>query len=134
MALNIGVVGYSAQSFNEAKAKKLLSEAFDTVTSEHSGSPCVVSGLTSVGISELAYKEADSRGWKTVGIACKKATEYELYDVDEYELVGENWGDESGYFLSKLDVLIRVGGGSQAVAETNDAKRRRNLAVYEYEL
>lgn len=132
--LKIGVVGYSTEDFDIQTARQQLNAALDIVTEEHSGEPCVISGLTNLGVPRLAYEEADARGWKTVGIACKKATNYEFYDVDEYELIGDDWGDESGYFLSKLDVLIRVGGGSQSVAEANDAKRRRNLAVYEYEL
>lgn len=131
--LRIGVVGYSATDFNERKAKKLVKNGFDSVLDNHSGTPCVVSGLTNIGIPKIAYKEASNRGWKTAGVACNKAEDYETYPVDEKTIVGSDWGDESDEFLSQIDVLIRVGGGDQATEETRRASSE-GIEVYEYDL
>jgi hypothetical protein len=131
--LRIGVVGYSATDFNERKAKKLVKKGFDSVLDNHSGTPCVVSGLTNIGIPKIAYKEASNRGWKTAGVACNKAEDYETYPVDEKTIVGSDWGDESDEFLSQIDVLIRVGGGDQAIEETEHASSK-GIEVYEYDL
>ena len=131
--LRIGVVGYSATEFNEQKAKKLLTTGFDTILSSHNGPVCVVSGLTAIGIPKLAYEQADARGWRTAGVACSKAEEYETYPVGETTIVGSNWGDESDEFLTQIDVLLRVGGGEQAIEETKHAVSE-GIDVYEYEL
>jgi len=89
--------------------------------------------LTDTGIPALAYREAVSRNWRTVGVACLKARQYACFPVDKTIIVGEEWGDESATFLDSLDVLIKVGGGKQAIAETNAFKERRK-PVLEYQL
>lgn len=130
--LNIGVVGYSSSNFNESKAVVQIEKAFNEVVSEHSGEPRIISGLTALGIPKLAYQEADARGWKTVGLACEKAFDSELYPVDKQIIIGEEWGDESSRFIDETDVLIRVGGGNQAHEECEKAKKR-GIPTYEYE-
>lgn len=132
--ISVGVIGYSEQDFNRGKAKQHLSDAFDKVQEEFSGNPTIVSGLTNLGIPKLAYQEATNRGWSTVGIACKKAEEYELYPVDKTIInrdEWEEWGDESDAFLSRINVLIRVGGGSQTKDEIAKARNRGIKVVYE---
>lgn len=131
--LRIGVVGYSTTDFDETRAANLINKAFDRVTNEHSGDPCVVSGLSDKGIPKLAYNEADNRSWKTAGVACNKIENYEEYPVDERTIVGSEWGDESEEFLSQIDVLIRVGGGTQAITEAKKASNK-NIELYEYNL
>ncbi|MFH1840303.1 MAG: hypothetical protein ABH849_04090 [Nanoarchaeota archaeon] len=83
--LRLGVVGYCPPTkFDEKKALKNLREAYDQVEldfPEHEIT--VVSGLTNAGVLRLAYEEARRRGWRTAGIACKKAT-YE-YDLPKLE-------------------------------------------------
>ena len=76
-----------------------------------------MSGLTNLGVPRIAYEEAIKLGLRTVGIACKQAEQYECFPCDEVILVGDNWGDESRAFLASIDVLLRVGGGKQSVAE-----------------
>lgn len=134
-SLNVGVIGYSEQDFNRGKARRHLSDAFDKIQEEFLENPTVVSGLTNLGIPKLAYQEATNRGWRTVGIACKKAEEYELYPVDETIIKDEweEWGDESDAFLSRINVLIRVGGGSQAKDEIAKARNRGIKVIYEGE-
>ena len=121
--LRVGVVGYSGQKFDENKAKAYLHAAFEKIHQQYPHSIIVVvSGLTDIGIPALAYREAKSRGWLTAGIACSKAEnkeKYTCYDVNYKEIVGSNWGDESGAFLNSIDILVRVGGGPQTKNETN---------------
>lgn len=131
---NIGVVGYSGGKFNEEVAKALLAIALDVVEEEHKDKEYnLVSGWTKMGVPALAYELADKRGWKTTGIACKKAYENELYPVDESKVVGSEWGDESETFLDSIDILIRIGGGEQSKNEVKIAEKR-NIPVYEYDL
>ncbi len=132
--LKIGVVGYSAQKFDESEAEIMIQDAFDVLQGLYgSKSFAVVSGLTDLGIPATAYKEASERGWRTVGIACSKAAEYDCFPVDEEILVGDEWGDESPTFLDSIDVLVRVGGGNQSMRETAEMKSR-GKHVIEYEL
>ena len=129
--LRIGVVGYCPPTkFDESKALIFIKDAFDKLEKLYNGhEKSVVSGLTNVGIPRLAYEEAKRRNWETVGIACKKTDEYERFPVDLEIVTGENWGDESPRFLRSIDVLVRVGGGKQALDETNEAKKRGKIVL-----
>ena len=111
--VRIGVVGYCPPSrFDKAEAMRMIKDAYDKIGLQNPDAPKkVVSGLTNVGVLALAYKEAIVRGWKTAGIACSKANEYECFPVDEKVIVGNEWGEESQTFLNSIDVLVRVGGG-----------------------
>jgi hypothetical protein len=81
----------------------------------------------------LAYRIAAQRGWRTSGIACSKATDYDCFPVNEKKIVGANWGDESETFLRECDVIVRVGGGKQSLAEVAQFKSRGGTA-YEFNL
>ena len=135
--MKIGVVGYSGAKFNENKARSIIRKAYDLVETYHTtypdGNYVVVSGLTDMGIPALAYREAVKRNWGTMGVACKKAYENELFPVDHKVISGEEWGDESEVFLFNIDLLIRVGGGPQSLEETQKAKDM-GIEVYEYDL
>lgn len=134
MMKNIGVVGYCGGKFNKAVGKALLAIAFDIVEEEHKAPKYnLVSGWTNMGIPALAYELADKRGWKTTGIACKKAYENELYPVDESKVVGNEWGDESETFIDFINVLIRIGGGDQSKEEVAMAQEK-GIPIYEYDL
>jgi hypothetical protein len=118
-SLAIGVVGYSRQHFDRNLARALIQVAYDKAVCafpDHEAI-AVVSGYTNIGIPALAYEEAKNRGWRTVGIACKKGKDHPLFEVDEGAFVGDNWGDESGTFLEACNVLIRIGGGEQSHSE-----------------
>lgn len=129
----VGVVGYFSQKFDKKKAAKLISKAFDEVEKDNKDRQFeCVSGLSNAGIIAIAYKEAVSRGWKTVGVACEKA-HGDLFPVDKKILVGKDWGDESKTFVNMLDCLVRIGGGEQSLAETKMAKDK-NIKVIEFEL
>jgi hypothetical protein len=131
---NIGVVGYSSQDFDEKIAKILIYKCFDEAEEYADNEEiAVVSGLTNLGIPKLAYEEASERGWKTIGVACKKAEEYDLFEVDETFIVGGEWGDEREKFLSMLDFLVRVGGGKQSLEEVKIAKEK-GIKTIEVEL
>lgn len=130
--LKIGVVGYSAQRFDETEACQALDRLFDQA-SDGRRDVTVVSGLTDLGIPALAYRIAAQRGWRTSGIACSKATDYDCFPVNEKKIVGTNWGDESETFLRECDVIVRVGGGEQSFAEAAQFKARGGV-VYEFDL
>lgn len=134
MSVSIGVVGYSQQSFDEGEARKTISEAFDEVVADTRNEEYeVVSGYTALGVPRIAYEVAEDYGWKTVGLACEKATNFETYPVDESVLVGTEWGDESERLIQRIDVLVRVGGGRQAEEEVQLAKDA-GVRVLEYDL
>lgn len=127
-------MGYSTQKFDESEAIRMIKDAFEKIDSAYAGKPkAVISGLTDIGIPALAYREAVSRTWRTVGVACSKAKEYVCFPVDEEILVGNDWGDESSAFLKSLDVLVRIGGVKQAMSETAEFCER-GLPVFEYDL
>lgn len=132
--LRIGVTGYSAQKFDSDEAQRMLREAYDQIDARYPDKrKAVVSGLTDLGVPALAYREATRRGWRTVGIACSKASEYPCYPVDERIIEGNEWGQESPRFLSTLEILVRVGGGGQAKRETAETKTM-GKPVIEYDL
>lgn len=58
-----------------------------------------------------------------MGIACKLAKEYECFPCDSVMIVGNNWGDESGRFLDKIEELFCYGGGDQTKNEAHKAKQ-----------
>lgn len=130
--LNVGVVGFSGQKFDEKMARAFIDKAFDLLDNEDKDI-CVISGLTYVGIPAIAYDVAKERGYKTIGVACSKAKEYECFDVDEKYIEGEEWGDESEKFLSMLDVMIKVGGGKQSEEEVKKFKES-GKPVIEFDL
>ncbi|NEO31994.1 MAG: hypothetical protein F6K36_16470 [Symploca sp. SIO3C6] len=132
--MRIGVVGYSKQIFEADIAQSLIQQAFDAIAMKKNIEVIeVVSGLTQLGIPALAYQEAVRRGWKTVGVACRKALDYRCFPVDQRIIVGRNWGDESQTFLDMIDVLLRFGGGQQAHFECLLAQEQ-GKQVIEFEL
>ncbi|MBU1151945.1 hypothetical protein KJ632_03925 [Patescibacteria group bacterium] len=132
---NFGVVGYCPPShFDEDEAKIMINKGFDQISTNHPDAEInIVSGLTNVGVLAIAYEEAQKRGWKTSGIACKKAEEYPLFPVDDKKIVGENWGDESQTFINSIDGILRVGGGPQSKQEVR-LVREKGGEVIEFEL
>jgi hypothetical protein len=113
--MEIGVIGYSAQKFDEEQAKKLILLGLEKVKAKKGDH--LVSGLTNLGIPKLAYEIATNMGLITVGIACKLANDYDLFPVDIKIIKGDKWGDESETFLNYIDTLIKVGGGPQSEKE-----------------
>lgn len=85
--------------------------------------------MTNIGIPALAYQEAIKRNWKTIGIACTKASEYDLFPVDKKIIIGNEWGDESETFIDSIDILIRIGGGKQSLKETEIFKTLNKLVI-----
>jgi len=132
---NLGVVGYCPPSrYMEDEARRMVNEGFDQVATKHPDEEInVVSGLTHVGVLGIAYEEAQKRGWKTTGIACKKAEDYPLFPVDEKQIVGKNWGDESETFIDSIDGILRVGGGPQSKREVAMVEEKGG-EVIEFEL
>jgi hypothetical protein len=133
--LKVGVVGYCPPTlFDEDKALTMIQDAYNKVAEQFCDCKIViVSGLTNVGVLKIAYKEATKRGWRTVGIACERAQEHELYPVDEKLIVGKNWGDESTAFIEALQAIVRVGVGVQSLKETELVKSK-GLPAFEYDL
>ncbi len=127
----IGVIGFSRKFdiTTEQRCKTILSEIFDRIAKEHEGAFSVISGLTAIGVPKCAYELATENNWKTVGVACAKAEEYDCYPCDEKIIVGKDWGDESECFLSKLDILVRVGGGPQSLEECATFKRNGRAVI-----
>src|SRR3989338_7335910 len=131
--LRIGVVGYCPPSrFDKAEAIRMIREAYNKIDIQNPNMlKVVVSGLTNIGVPALAYKEAVQRGWRTAGITCEKANEYECFPVDEKIIIGNEWGDESQTFLKSIDVLLRIGMGRQSIKETVGMKAK-GKPVFEY--
>jgi hypothetical protein len=129
--MRVGVVGYSGQKFDHTLGRKLIRQAFDLLARKDDIE--MVSGLTNVGIPAIAYEEATRRGWKTVGVACSQALDYDCFPVNEAIIVGQFWGDESEVFLERIDLVIRVGGGLQSRKEA-DLARLQGKQVIEFEL
>jgi hypothetical protein len=133
---SIGVVGYSAMKFDEELAILLLARGLDVLT-EGQTDVEIVSGLTNIGIPAIVYQIATHRGYKTVGIACEKAFECELFPVDEQIITGDDWGDESEVFIERIDALLRVGGGKQSLKEVEMFKEKNGFKpefLVEFEL
>ena len=112
--LRVGVVGPSAQSFDEDQARNYLLEVFNKIKAKEGLNVEIVSGLTWLGIPGLAYEIATAFNWNTVGVACTKAKNYECFPCDRVIIVGSEWGDESDQFLSSIDLLIKVGDVDQS--------------------
>jgi len=127
--MKVGIIGYSNQSFNKQKAREEIKRIYDELEDKHNNIS-IVSGYTNLGIPKIAYEEATEKGWETVGIACKKASNYETYPVDKFVIVGEDWGDESELFLNSIDILVKIGGGKQSDEECRKAKEK-NIIIYE---
>lgn len=133
--LRLGVVGYCPPTkFDVAEATRMLKDAYDKVEKDFpKHQMTVVSGLTNVGVLKLAYEEALERGWRTAGVACKKAQEFECFPVDEKVIVGDEWGEESKTFIKSIDTLVRIGIGPQSLKEAFQI-RKMGKRTYEYNL
>lgn len=133
--IRVGVVGYCPPTkFDENEARRMIRDAYDKVAQMFKGQKIViVSGLTNVGVLKIAYEETIPRGWRTMGIACGRALEHELYPVDEKVIVGKEWGDESLAFVSAIDAIVRIGIGKQSIEETELVKSK-GLPAFEYDL
>ena len=140
-SLYVGVVGYFDQKFDEKEAREILEEALDDIEDQYVDTEefeeiVIVSGLTSHGIIKIAYEIADERDYLTVGVAPQAVndTGFDLYDVDVVEYVGKNFGDESEAFVDMIDVLIKVGGGSQSESELVMAEADGDVSILEFDL
>ncbi len=120
--MKIGIMGYSTQEFDVDKAYKILDGEFKELAEIYNDDVEIVSGLTNLGIPAIAYELATKYGFTTIGIACKKAEEYECFPCDHSYIIGLNWRDEYGFFLDYCDEFIRVGGGKQSMEETSKAE------------
>jgi len=132
--INVGVVSYSSDKFNEINAKALLAISLDIVEDAMGGEKfALVSGFSDIGIPGLAYRMAKTRGWKTVGLSAAEVKEYDCYDVDEEIIEGEKFGDESEKFIEYIDCLVRIGGGPQSFKEVEMAEDA-GMPVFEFDL
>lgn len=115
----LGIVGYSESKFNTSEARRVIHrEITNFQNMKGLGIISIVSGLTNIGIPEIAYYVGSKFcGMSTVGIACSKAEDFDCFPVDEKHIIGSEWGDESEFFLNYIDALIRVGGGPQSHKE-----------------
>jgi hypothetical protein len=129
--MKVGVIGYSAQSFNQEEALAILRSLFSNLPTDSE----IVSGYTNLGIPGLAYKVAREFGFSCTGIACQKAKEYQCFPCDKVVMddCWVEWGDESPYFLQYCDSFIRIGGGNQSKNEHALAIALGKEVVY-YEL
>jgi hypothetical protein len=127
--IKVGVIGYSAQKFDIAEAIRLLESSLKPIQQKYGKDVELVSGLTDLGIPAVAYNLAKSYGWSTAGVACSKAAMYKCYPVVRKQIVGTDWGDESVAFLAQLDILVRIGGGKQSMAEAQAFKPTGKLLI-----
>lgn len=146
--LRIGVVGYSDESkiTDLSTAKRLVANGLFGAQNElqrmygRCDEFAIVSGLTNLGIPKLAYEYCSHKHLKlefvqSVGIACAKATHYPRFPVDDEYIIGEEWGDESQFFIDYIDCLVRVGGGTQSHKEVEMFKTKYpNKILIEFDL
>lgn len=132
----VGAMGYSDKKFDKEEARKYINQAFDRiqyVNDDPRTKFALVSGYTYLGVPGIAYEEAVKRGWKTVGVACSQAKNYQCYPTNLVFIIGNKWGQESPTFLNMCTTFLRVGGGDQSMRETSVAKDAGKM-VYEYDL
>jgi len=131
--MKIGFVGYLS-NFDENKANAILKAIFEQLMNNYKSDEIeIVSGATNIGIPKLVYEHAKKFGIKCIGVMCKKGYEYELFPCDEIYAIGNDWGDESEFFTSFIDALIRIGGGKQSLNEVELATKKGKI-VTEFEL
>lgn len=131
--LKIGVVGYSGQKFDEEVARAALNERLSAACEGHQD-VTIVAGMADVGIASIAYRIAQERGWKTLAIDCARSRKYLQFPVDDMIVIESmTRGSESETFLGECDVLVRIGGGDQAMSEMMRFKET-GRPVYEFDL
>ena len=130
----LGILGYSAQAFNEEEATKILQKAILDAWIKH-GEIEIVSGMTYVGIPKIAYCLAEYYGFSTTGIVSKKAqnSKYNLFPCDTQIFTGKDWKDASPFFVDYCDEFIRVGGGNISMNEVQMIKAD-GKPIIEYDL
>lgn len=116
--LFIGVIGYSSENFDTKLARAFLEKVIGMFDSDIT----IVAGLTNVGTNAVAYSVAQSQGLKTVGVACSRAKEHDIFPVDKSVIVGNEWGDESEKFVEMADIIVKIGGGDQSAKEAQMAR------------
>lgn len=141
--MNIGFIGYSGKPFDKVKAQKIIDEIlmkegigeYFTAGTDKSRDVSIISGATDLGIPGMVYHTAEKYNFKTIGVMCKRGYDRDntLYPCDEIYAVGENWGDESELFISKIDRLYKIGGGEQSDKEKKMAEAA-GIQVFEYKL
>lgn len=125
--MKIGFCSYSETSFDIQKANEIIK----TIKQNISDDDEIVSGATMYGIPKLVYNYFNKN--KKIGIMCKQGYDCELYPCDVIYSIGDNWGDESEFFIKYIDVLYKIGGGKQSIKEMKMAKER-GIPVIEYYL
>ena len=141
--MNIGFIGYSGKPFDKEKAQKIIDEIlvkeglteYFTTDMNRPKDVAIVSGATDLGIPGMVYHTAEKYNFKTIGVMCKRGYDKDntLYPCDEIYAIGEDWGDESETFISKIDRLYKIGGGEQSEKEKGMAEAA-GIPVFEYKL
>lgn len=143
--VNIGFVGYSDSKFDVQRAKQIIYDIFQVIerkycTEENMDMKInIITGATNLGIPALVYEIAHNENvkygnWFTlVGFMAKEGYKYKLYPCDEIYAYGEKFGDESSYFIDRIDVLYKIGGGKQSIKEFQMAKDK-GIETVEYSL
>ncbi|MFH1047449.1 MAG: hypothetical protein V1738_04055 [Patescibacteria group bacterium] len=135
-AMYIGVVGYLPPSeFDEKEALLRLQQSFDDIDRRWPDQlKAVVSGLTDVGIHAIAYREAERRGWMTVGICCRRAFDHNLYPCAVKVFAGKDFGDDEEVraFTKNLNCLVRIGDGPISRRITEQL-RNEGLPIWEHD-
>ena len=138
MTYVIGVVGQTSKSFS------MEEEVWEAVSAELNRigygkkDVMVLGGLTDTpSAHRAAYILARHKGWKIGGIACEKAHGHKWFpmsnDGDVLNIVGKTWGDEVQDFVDRVDILVRVGGGTPA-SKFVDYANEKGLPVVEVRL
>jgi hypothetical protein len=122
MSVRVGFVGYSLGDFNREEFSDYVSYVFDVLDCWRYDDIVIVSGYTDIGVPGIVYSEADDRGYEMWGVSCSKYKGFDTYDVDWNFVIGDEWGDESEFFVSLLDFIVRIGGGEQSCREIGIAR------------
>jgi len=125
--MKIGFIGYSETKFDITKANNIIKHIKNNINENDE----IVSGATMYGIPKLVYNSFKNN--KKIGIMCKQGYNCDLYPCDIIYVIGDNWGDESQFFIDYIDVLYKIGGGKQSIKEKQLAIEKK-IPVYEYNL
>lgn len=138
--INIGFVGFSDETrYDKEKAVCLIDEIFKEIKNKYfkdNEKICIISGATNCGIPRLVYEKAvelnkEYNKFIVVGVMAKEGYQFELFPCDVIYAVGNSFGEESKFFVNKLDVFYKIGGGAQSENEILMAKNKK-IPCFEY--
>ena len=135
--LYVGVIGCDHDNYSIDDAKIILEDSLDEIEKEYIETDeydkiCVVIKPNKIGIPLLAYDIAIDRQYDIIGIS-SESKDTDLLDLEDIIFIGSKQGQESQYFISYIDVLVKIGGGEFEEKEMELAVEE-DISILEYEV